>query len=226
MHFYLANFEDLVDPDYDFIAERNGPGRAQLGRYMHDAYAHEFFDAPIFDGMLVSRAIIRPVMEREIRRVGNMHAFCRLDPAIPIMGDCGAFTFVDADMPPISTSEILTHYQELGFTYGVSVDHMDFAAMDAAERDRRVQITIDNAAAFLSQHRAQGYTFQPVGVIQGWDPMSRRAVLARLVEMGYTHFALGGMVRSVDNQVRETLRALHTVLPSGAFFHIFGVSSL
>lgn len=226
MHFYLANFEDLVDPNFDFIHERNGPQRVEQGRYAHDAYAHEFFNTPIFDGMLVSKAVIRPIMEREIRRVGSIHKLCRLNPAIPIMGDCGAFTFVDAETPPISTAEILDHYQELGFTYGVSIDHVVFASMDAAERDRRVQITIDNAAAFISQHRTQGYTFQPVGIIQGWDPASRRAVLTQLVAMGYTHFALGGMVRSVDNQIRDTLAALHPVLPPGAFLHIFGVARL
>jgi hypothetical protein len=226
MHFYLANFEDLVDPNFDFINERNGPQRLQQGRYAHDAYAHEFFNTPIFDGMLVSKAVIRPIMEREIRRVGSIHKLCRLDSNIPIMGDCGAFTFVDAETPPISTTEILNHYQELGFTYGVSIDHVVFASMGAAERDRRVQITVDNAAAFLTQHRAQGYTFQPVGIIQGWDPASRREVLTQLVEMGYTHFALGGMVRSVDEQIREALRALHPVLPADAFFHLFGVARL
>lgn len=226
MHFYLANFEDLVDPHYDFIREQNGPERDLLGRYAHDAYAHEFFAEPIFDGMLISKAVIRPTLERELRRVGDVHAFCRLDRSIPIMGDCGAFTYFKAEKPPFSVPDILKHYQELGFTYGVSIDHVVFGSMDSAERQRRVEITLDNARSFLAQHQELGCTFTPVGIIQGWDPASRRDVLAQLIEFGYTRFAVGGMVRSVDKEIRATVEALSTILPADAYLHIFGVARL
>ena len=226
MHFYLANFEDLVDPEYDFLLERNAPERSKRGRFLHDVYAHEFFSEPIFDGMLVSKAIMRPALERELRRVGDIHAFCRLDRSIPVMGDCGAFSYVQAELPPFSVAEILAYYEELGFTYGVSIDHVVFGSMDAAERSRRVDITRENARAFLAQHREQGCQFTPVGIIQGWDPVSRREALEQLVTMGYTHFALGGMVRSVDNEIRTTLEALHPILPAQAQFHLFGVARL
>lgn len=226
MHFYLANFEDLVDPHYDFLTEQNGPQRDLRGRYAHDAYAHEFFAEPIFDGMLISKAVLRPTLERELRRVGDVHSFCRLDRSIPVMGDCGAFTYINAETPPFSVPEILKHYQELGFTYGVSIDHVVFGSMDSAERNRRVEITLDNARTFLAQHREQGCSFTPVGIIQGWDPASRQQVLAQLIAFGYTSFALGGMVRSVDNEIRATLEALSSILPRASRLHIFGVARL
>jgi hypothetical protein len=226
MQFYLANFEDLVDPNYDFVTEKNGPRRNEIGRYEHDAYAHEFFTEPIFDGMLLSKAVIRPVVERELRRVGDVHTFCRLDRTIPIMGDCGAFTYVNAEVPPFSVADILKYYEQFSFTYGVSIDHVVFGSMDTIERNRRVALTVDNARAFWSQHQAQGCTFTPVGIIQGWDPNSRRHVLTQLIEMGYTNFALGGMVRSTDKEILATLEALHSVLPLGTRLHLFGIARL
>jgi len=53
LNFYLPNFEDLVDPEYDFINDRPSPKRRD--RFVHDWYAHEFFEEPIFDGVLMSQ---------------------------------------------------------------------------------------------------------------------------------------------------------------------------
>ena len=142
------------------------------------------------------------------------------------MGDCGAFSYVQADAPPFAVAEILTYYEELGFTYGVSVDHVVFGSMDAAERSRRVDLTLTNAREFLAQHRERGCKFTPVGIIQGWDPDSRRQALEQLNAIGYNHFALGGMVRSSDKEIRATLEALYSILPPEAQVHIFGVARL
>ena len=53
LNFYLPNFEDLVDPEYDFINDRPSPKRRD--RFVHDWYAHQFFEEPIFDGVLMSQ---------------------------------------------------------------------------------------------------------------------------------------------------------------------------
>jgi len=41
LKFYLPTFEDLVDPEYDFINDRPSPRRHD--RFAHDWYAHQFF---------------------------------------------------------------------------------------------------------------------------------------------------------------------------------------
>ncbi len=226
MKFYLPNFEDLVDPEYDFINDSYSLKRKQKGRFNHDWYAHQFFNKPIFDGMLVSKSIITTAMEQRIRKAGGIRDFCRLDNGVPVMGDCGAFSYRDKPDPPYGITEILNYYETLGFTYGVALDHLIFASMPKTERERRLSITLNNAQAFITQHQAGGYQFIPVGIAQGWDPISRRQAIEKLQEMGYRHLALGGMVRSSDKDIRSTLEAIQPILSDGISLHIFGIARL
>jgi hypothetical protein len=226
MKFYLPNFEDLVDPEYDFIRDEFSPWREQRGRFNHDWYAHQFFDQPIFDGMLISKTIVTARLRELIERAGGVHAFCRLDRSIPIMGDCGAFSYRNKERPPYEVGEILDYYETLGFTEGVSIDHLIFASMPRAEREYRLEITLDNAREFISLHESLGCSFTPVGIAQGWDPISRRQAVEQLLDMGYKNLALGGMARSSDKDLRQTLEAISPALSKGFSLHIFGVARL
>lgn len=226
MKFYLPNFEDLVDPEYDFINDNYSPKRKQKGRFNHDWYAHQFFNKPIFDGMLISKSIITAATQQRIRQAGGIHAFCRLDKGLPVMGDCGAFSYRDEPEPPYGIMEILNYYETLGFTYGVALDHLIFASMPTTERERRLNITLKNAQAFITQHQSGGYQFTPVGIAQGWDPISRRQAIEKLQEMGYQHLALGGMVRSSDKDIKSTLETIQPILSDGISLHIFGIARL
>src|SRR6478736_6325697 len=40
------------------------------------------------------------------------------------MGDCGAFNYIDEEVPPYETSETLEFYETLDFDFGVSIDHL------------------------------------------------------------------------------------------------------
>ena len=40
------------------------------------------------------------------------------------MGDCGAFSYVKAKVPPVTTTEVIDFYERCGFDYGISVDHV------------------------------------------------------------------------------------------------------
>lgn len=226
MKFFLPNFEDMVDPEYDFVNERFSPRRKVNGRFSHDWYAHQFFNEPIFDGMLVSKAIVTASMEERIREAGGIHAFCRLEKSTPIMGDCGAFSYWEESEPPYEIKDILNYYEDLGFTYGVSIDHLIFTSMPGAERERRLGITLENARSFINEHKAGGYLFAPVGIAQGWDPISRRQAIKKLQVMGYRHLALGGMVRSSDKDIRATLEAIQPILAQDSTLHIFGIARL
>lgn len=225
MRFYLPNFEDLVDPEYDFANDKPSPKRHD--RYQHDRYAHEFFgDEQIFDGVLMSKTVVTPSIEKRIRRVGGVHAFMRLDRKYPVMGDCGAFTYREQAEPPYTTDEILDYYQSLGFDYGVSIDHLIFSGFPLDEQKRRWQLTLRNAEDFLRRHKEKGCSFVPVGIAQGPTPERYAAAIHRLVESDYSHLALGGLARSNDQEIRQVLQAVAPELPRDAELHLFGVARL
>lgn len=224
LKFYLPNFEDLVDPEYDFLNDHPSSRRNYGNRFEHDWYVHDFFgDTPVFDGMLVSKTIIK---EDKVRVAGGVHTFFRLKKHIPVMGDCGAFSYFNAERPPYQVEEILDYYQDLGFDQGVALDHLIFAYMDTAERERRFRLTIDNARAFIEQHEAKRCTFAPIGIAQGWDPTSRRQAVEILLAMGYRDLALGGMARSTNQEICASLEAIKAALPSDITLHVFGVARL
>jgi hypothetical protein len=58
----------------------------------------------------------------------------------------------------------------------------------------RYDITLQNAAEFLSVSRHIGGHFTPMGVIQGWSAESMASAAKSLVAMGYDYLAIGGTV--------------------------------
>jgi hypothetical protein len=246
LEFYLPNFEDLVDPEFDFESDSYSPSRKN--RWVHDWYAHQLFPKhPIFDGMLVSRASIKPIAERHIREAGSMHQFVHLDPQIPIMGDCGAFTYLFEEKPVYSNQQVLDYYHEFGFDYGVSLDHLSFVTVDMLEkalergavktrwwigktdeqlRQERIDLTLQNAREFLALCEQQRPCFKPIGIAQGGTPEMFYDSVQQLVAMGYDHIALGGLVKSSDEEILAILREIHPLVKNGVRLHIFGVARL
>jgi hypothetical protein len=222
--YFVPDWDDRVDPDYDFLQDMHRTGRDP---YRDDRYAHEIYDMPPYDGILLSRATLDDSKSKHdaILQAGSVHRYLRLpsDGQHKVLGDCGAFSYWQKEEPPYRTDDVLAYYQDLGFDFGVSIDHLIFAEVDA-ERERRWNITINNAEEFLKQHRSSGYTFTPVGVAQGWDPSSYQQAARALVRMGYTHIAVGGLVRSRTEDILRVLAAIKEELPSSMQFHLFGVN--
>lgn len=224
MKYFIPEWDDRVDPDYDFITDQSVKGRDP---YSHDVYAHELYRTPNYDGVLISKIIIEKNKTKKIRiEEAGVHKFIRFDCGRPIMGDCGAFGYVDEEVPPFDTAEILDYYQRLGFDIGVSIDHLIVGpyAADPAERERRYKLTRENADAFLREYRAGKYTFLPSGVAQGWDPASYRESVACLIEMGYRHICLGGLVRTNTKGIVEILKACKPLIPDYLQLHLFGIA--
>ena len=105
MKFFFPDAHDLVNPLFDFTTER----RTFAGsRQQSQLYAHEVLDAPPYDGMLLSKAMIDPhssaksvrysfAQVQRLKRVGA-HEFLRLDRPglkrrLETMGDCGSFSY-------------------------------------------------------------------------------------------------------------------------------------
>ena len=122
MLYFIPEWDDRVDPDYDFATDGITPHRDP---YTHDEYAHELYGIPNYDGLLVSKSVIEKNKRKrnQIEKLG-IHTHLRVPRNFPVMGDCGAFNYVLEDNPPYETKETLDFYQTLDFDYGVSVDHL------------------------------------------------------------------------------------------------------
>lgn len=223
MQYFIPEWDDHVDPNYDFIHSRLTPGRDP---YEDEVYAHQIYDKPNYDGVLVSKVVIdgSKKKRKRIEDVGIQH-FIRYPG--PVMGDCGAFGYIKEDTPPYETDEILDYYESLGFNYGVSIDHLivgPFASEGV--REYRYNLTQKNAQEFLNKHRAGGYTFTPIGVAQGWSPETYAASVKELEQMGYDYIAIGGVARTPSHQIIEILKEVNPYLKSDTRLHLFGVARL
>jgi len=239
MKFIFADSLDMVDPGFDFLADRNASGRKP---YWDDVYAHEILDELPYDGVLISRGIIgspqvkgkyTPGQAMRFRQVG-VRTFLRLDAPrhahMDLFGDCGAFTYVNETVPPYKPGETAHYYEECGFTHACSVDHIIFAfeqevrGMEGgdAEAHRRFDITLENAREFLAEHKALGARFTPMGVVQGWSPDSMAEAARRLVLMGYDYLAIGGMVPLKAPDIRLALGKIRDAVPASTRLHVLG----
>lgn len=228
--FYIPENDDRVDPNYDFYKDYSNPRRDTL---LDDGYAHELHGAPQYDGILISKVNIDDASNRKhllIHDIG-IRKFLRLPDHFPIMGDCGAFSYIDKEIPPYSTEEVLEYYRELEFDYGVSVDHLIVGKeilSNEEEKIRRYELTLSNAEDFITKYNQQKKDFRreftPIGVAQGWDPISFRNAVSDLIKMGYNYVALGGLAREKSYPIIEILREIAPIIPNNNFrMHLFGV---
>jgi len=241
--YFFPDSQDLVDPSFDFETERRSNERL---RHRDDAYAHELFSAPPYDGVLVSKGIVEGyagngsrytlAQRHRLLRVG-VRDFFRLDrpgwQRLPVMGDCGAFTYVREKEPPYTAEEVLSFYAECGFDLGTSVDHVILAydqqwdgdpTLVPEELRQRQEITITLAQEFLALHRASNASFEPMGVAQGWSPLSYASSVTALQKMGYRYVALGGMVPLKSPDILNCLRAIADVRRKDVRLHLLGVT--
>ncbi|WP_433971363.1 tRNA-guanine transglycosylase DpdA [Tunturiibacter lichenicola] len=233
MKFYFPDSQDQVDPSFDFDTEERS--RLRL-RHREDLYAHELFQRPPFDGVLVSKAVLDAgrysiAQKHRMLRVGVREFFRISDPNLLTMGDCGAFTYVREERPPFSVEEVVEYYQTMGFDFGMSVDHIIFgyepSDHDIPEDWRfRHELTLSLAKQFLDQHRKTKSRFTPIGVAQGWSPSSYADAVEQLQAMGYDYIALGGMIGLKTPDILSCLKMVHPILQSGVRMHILGITRI
>jgi hypothetical protein len=242
MKFFFPDSHDMVDPTFDFAKEQ----RVFSGsRQQAQQYAHEVFDSPPYDGMLVSKAIIDGYAKnlrysftqvQRLKRVG-IREFLRLDnPAfkerIDTMGDCGSFTYVAEHEPPFSVQQVLEFYEECQFDYGLSLDHvvLGYSPEETADANtlrewrRRFDMTIDFADQFLNLQRTGRSLVSPIGVAQGWSPQTYVEAVTKLQKIGYNYIALGGMVPLKTSEILACLEAVAVVRNKSTKLHLLGIS--
>ena len=245
MRFVFADSVDTVDPDYDFVADRNGAGRSI---HRDDQYPHEFLEQAPYDGILVSRGIVGDARhpgkysEAQLMRFRREGArrFLRypLDrfPGSLLMGDCGAFTYRNLPAPPYKADDTAEFYADGGFTHGCSPDHLIFDFDDAEvtrslhdvpeDVRRRYEITLANASEFYKVGARVGGGFTPMGVIQGWSADSMAQAARSLASMGYDYLAIGGTVPLKIGQIRRVLYAVRNALPARVKLHLLGFGKI
>ena len=221
LRYFIPEWDDLVDPDFDFENDVHSGGS---GDWSNQVYAHQMYPEPNYDGILVSKVVAEHSKKKK-KRVNEMgiHRFLRVPRSFPVMGDCGAFGYIKEEVPPYSTSEILDYYTRLDFDFGVSIDHLIVSATEEDARFR-YELTINNAEEFLKEHRAQRLDWTPIGAVQGWDAESYADAARAYVKMGYRYIALGGLVRTSTKKLLPILQAVKDVVPDDVDLHLFGVA--
>jgi len=248
LKYFLPDWEDRLDPDFDFIKDIFSDEHKK-NPYEHDYYAHQIFNKPPYDGILVSLAIFEKKISLNrdgekycIKGKDNIKDYLKIpkNTSLEVMGDCGAFGYVKEEVPPepfYSVENVAHLYDSLGFDYGVSVDHLavDYVfinnpktgkrekkLLSKKEKDRRIKITLDNAVKFLELHQEKHYNYTPFGVAQGYDLSTYESSVKSLIDIGYDFVALGGLVQYKTEFI---LRILEKIKPysEDVNIHLFGV---
>jgi hypothetical protein len=164
--------------------------------------------------------------------------FLRIPKGMKVMGDCGAFTYVKEDVPPVTVEEVTRFYQDAGFDYGASIDHVILDYNPSWDHNlpgietvpdkclKRQEITIELARDFKQYCKQERVTFEPLGVAQGWSPVSYAKSVSALQKMGYRYIAMGGMVPLKTPEIVAVLNTCYPRLRSDTRLHLFGVTRL
>jgi hypothetical protein len=224
MRFFIPEWDDRVDPDYGFEGEIK-PHRQSA--WHNTVYAHQLYETPNYDGILVSKVVAEKGEEKRkyVNELG-IHRYLRVPREFPVFGDCGAFDYIGEDDPPFETEEMLNYYTRLDFDYGVSLDHLILDSSDIEKRNYRYNLTIKNARDFIKGHKKLSCEWVPIGAVQGWSPDSYAKAAKKIVAMGYSYIALGGLVRSKTAAILEILKAVRKSIPKDIDIHMFGVARL
>ena len=243
MKFLYSDTHDYVDPNYDFIRDRNAPKRK---RYWDDVYAHELMHPAPYDGLLLSmsaavqadgvpRSKVRYSTAESQRLLrSGARSFLRLSGTefrdAMLMGDCGAFSYASLDKPAFSPQQVVDFYDDIGVTHGVSPDHIIFdcdvtnparKSVPESARDR-FDVTLDNATRFLSLAQSHKSDFEPMGAVQGWSPKSMSEAAVALQKMGYRYLAIGGLVPLKPQVIHEVLEAIRSTVRPSMQLHLLG----
>lgn len=243
MKFYFPDSEDQIDPNFNFVSEEHLVHRI---RQRDDFYAHEALKRRPFDGLLVAKPIVdgrgtggsghynnsaRSRLYRE-----GIQRFFRLDRSdhrISTLGDCGAFTYVNEEVPPYTVDEVIDFYDGCGFDSGIAPDHIVFGFVRGLrfeghelepEWERRRHITIENAREFLKRHRQRKCQFVPYAVAHGWSSDTYADSVDRLQKIGFDHIAMGGMVPLKTQDIIDTLEVVSQVRLTDVKLHLLGVT--
>lgn len=232
MRYFIPEWDDKVDPGYDFINDQASEGHRKripnYDHYMWDIFGEE--KVP-FDGLLVSIATIRQNKQKfsEILRVG-VHEYFKISKKIEVIADCGAFSYITSKEPAYTTEEAFDLYAKGGFDYGVTVDHLVVPAFHE-DKDYRMEITRKNGLDGLKLWKEKySDRFQLILAVQGETVSDYISMYHAFLKEGATHIAFGGLVRTTTEFIQRLILAIiQDIMETGKkpkLIHFFGVARL
>ena len=192
----------------------------------HYKFLWELNDKPPFDGVLFSRVKVEESKKKKrmIEEEGGIRNYLRIPNGYPLFGDCGAFGYINERKPPFDSLETLDFYQRMQYNLGCTVDHLIVKATEEHKHERQ-GITLKNAETMMNRWASGNYSFELIGVAQGWDPESYRDSVKQLLDMNFKHIALGGLVRSNTPKIIRIIRTCYPIWKDkGIRIHMFGVA--
>jgi len=178
----------------------------------------EVFNRPPIDGVLVSLVNIkRTRFLRKNAEEEGIHKALRFEG--PVMGDCGAFSYVNRKETP-DPIETLKYYKRLGFNLCVTVDHLivntirisreEIRKLTEEEKKERWETTLKNAEKMYEEMQKSEYEgVRLIGVTQGLDPKTYAEGVRRLLDYGFEYIGLGGLARKPTKYIVKVLNKVH-----------------
>ena len=231
MKYYLPNWEDRVDPGYNFFTDEHS--EAHTSNPKADSYVWEIFaknELPL-DGVLISRAALKAIKSSESAALeSGIHQFLRLPAEVPVIADCGAWTYVKKPSRAPDPVGILSYYDKLGVDYGVTVDHLVLAGLES-EKKKRMQDTYDNAIrAHEVWKKEYKDSFVLLASVQGWDENDYLKMFRNYLKRGLTHIAIGGLGKSLTPEVVSIIESIKEEIIENRtrpdLIHFFGLGRL
>ena len=193
--------------------------------YEHYKFLWELNETIPMDGVLISRNTIESSnsKKKKIEDAGGVKNFLRIPDNLTLFGDCGAFNYRKQDEPPYDPVDTLDFYEQMQFDHACTVDHLISGSED--DKQKRRKITLQNAETMIEAYEAGDYSFELYGVVQGWDPESYHDAAQRLVDMGFEHLALGGLVGTQTRDIISILQRCYPVwMDTDIDVHEFGIA--
>ncbi|MCD6371623.1 MAG: hypothetical protein J7L39_02785, partial [Candidatus Aenigmarchaeota archaeon] len=192
----------------------------------HYKFLWELSERVPFDGVLFSRVKVEDskVKLKEIEKAGGIRNYLRIPNGYPLFGDCGAFGYINEEKPPFDPLETLDFYERMQYDLACTVDHLIVKATED-QRYERLELTLRNAEIMMDKWSSGNYSFELIGVAQGWNPESYRDSVKELLDMNFKYIALGGLVRSTTPEIIRVLKACYPLWKDKKIrVHVFGVA--
>lgn len=230
MRYFIPEWDDKVDPSYDFINDTHSSAH-KTNPFSYDVYMWDIFgiDKVPFDGVLVSIATLEGNTKKYAAvKDEGIHSFLRLPDSFPLMADCGAFSYVKKEIPPYKTPDVLSRYQNFGFQFGVSIDHL-IVPQFAEQKENRLQTTFVNGLeAFELWKKKYKDDFQLIVAVQGETILEYLEMFENFSLRGITCFGFGSLVRSPTTFIISLIDAIIQKIPKlrnpPEHIHFFGVA--
>lgn len=209
MKFFIPEWDDCVDRDYNFDADiLSGTPESRKNDYIWHIFGWN--NIPI-DGILVSRAQLEKSQNKVTQaREKGYYDYLNLQKCIETIADCGAFDYIQEATPRYEPKDTLDFYYDLKVNNGVTIDHI-ITNQKMEDKESRYEITLNNATKMYDiwQNSNKYYdNFRLIGAIQGWDIDSYKRSMQELLDYGYRYIGVGGIAKTNTKFIKELVQEL------------------